>query len=147
MDTFVGRTFRGSFRGESSKPETGKISAPGCSRARSRGPIPWSTSCSTLVRMPNVRLLCASPNQQQKLQEAGRQRKMNSFKMNVQAVLFCRQIQGYCLAGGSWSTVGPSASALQEGPKPYSCLPNQQRGSPSWKLSKMPPRRQANRTA
>ena len=47
-----------------------------------------------------------------------------------------RKIQEYCLAGGSWSTVGPSASALQEGPKPYSCLPNQQRGSPSWKPSK-----------
>ena len=46
-----------------------------------------------------------------------------------------RQIQEYCLAGGSWSTVGPLASALQEGPKPYSCLPNQQRGSPSWKRS------------
>ena len=47
----------------------------------------------------------------------------------------CRQIQESCLAGGSWSTVGPLASALQEGPKPYSCLPNQQRGSPSWKQS------------
>ena len=57
------------------------------------------------------------------------------------------QIQEYCLARGSWSTVGPLASALQEGPKPYSCLPNQQRGSPSWKQSKRPPRRQANRTA
>ena len=52
-----------------------------------------------------------------------------------------RQIQEYCLAGGSWSTVRPLASALQEGPKPYSCLPNQQRGSPSWKQSKRPPRR------
>ena len=58
-----------------------------------------------------------------------------------------RQIQEYCLAGGSWSTVGPLASALQEGPKPYSCLPNQQRGSPSWRQSKRAPRRQANRTA
>ena len=47
-----------------------------------------------------------------------------------------RQIQEYCLAGGSWSTVGPLASAPQEGPKPYSCLPNQQSGSPSWKQSK-----------
>ena len=46
-----------------------------------------------------------------------------------------RQIQEYCLGGDSWSTVGPLASALQEGPKPYSCLSNQQRGSPSWKNS------------
>ena len=58
-----------------------------------------------------------------------------------------RQIQEYCFATGSWSTVGPLASALQEGPKPYSYLPDQQRGSPSWKHSKRPPRRQANRTA
>ena len=46
-----------------------------------------------------------------------------------------RQIQEYCLAGGFWSSVGPLASALQEGPKPYSCLPNQHRRSPSWKQS------------
>ena len=60
-----------------------------------------------------------------------------------------RQIQEYCLAGGSWSTVGPLASALQEALKPYSCLPNQQRGSPSWRQSTghSTPRRQANRTA
>ena len=39
-----------------------------------------------------------------------------------------RQIQEYCLAGVSWGTVGPLASALQEAPKPYSSPKNARYG-------------------
>ena len=71
---------------------------------------------------------------------------MNSSEPFKKVTVFCSNLvwkqfrqdpsltRVHCLGGGSWSTVEPLASAL-EGPKPYSCLPNQHRGNPSWKKS------------